>query len=354
MSKVDRVRARAGVYLALAEALVEPAPDLQELLLAATLAGARLANSDACQLAALELAQLPIESQARRQVYQRIVGGNGRRPLALYESLHRQGCLAGPATQAVERRYGNLGLHATGGEPPDHASTELAFLGYLAEAEADALVQLDQPADQLALHPGNSQSSHSSRSLRVRLVTRLRAERHNFLRVHAATWLPALGDALVADGDRFYAIVGHLLREFLLEEQMVHRRSQAQRVQSPVLLDIAACTLCGLCTGICPTRALRILEDRQETALSLDPTRCVACARCVRTCPEAVLVLAAEDSDRAATASRMMRRSPRAACPVCGKLTVSQAELNAVFSRLQAGAEMESLLSLCVACKAVI
>jgi ferredoxin/nitrate reductase assembly molybdenum cofactor insertion protein NarJ len=352
MSKSEPTRACAGVYFALAEALVEPAPDLQGLLLEATLAAARLANSDACRQAALALAELPKQSQARGQVYHRMVHGNGGRPLALYESLHRYGCLAGPATHAVEHCYRSLGLHPAAGELADHASLELAFLGHLAEAEADLLAEA---ALQPARRPQGMGPKRRSYPAPVQDARRLRAERRRFLRTHASAWLPEVGDALAATGDRFYGVVGRLLRDFLLEECRDPKRRQLRRGQLPVLLDSTACTLCGICIGACPTGALQMLEDRQETTLTLSPGLCVACARCVETCPENVLTLATgDDPGGGAETGRVIRCSPRAACPVCGTPTVSQAELDAVFTRLGAGTAMESLLSLCIGCKAVV
>lgn len=171
-------RARALIYHALAEALAGPAAGTQDLLLEAVTAGARALDSAACRQAALALAALlPLDLEALRAGYARLIAHPGRRPVALYESLHRGGGLMGQAVWEVERRYRALGLAAVKGELPDHASVELAFLGHLVAAEAEAR----------AVNDG-------------RLAARLRAEQRAFLRAHAAAWLPDVGVELAAAG----------------------------------------------------------------------------------------------------------------------------------------------------------
>lgn len=331
--RAETNQARAQVYHALAEALAEPFPGLQEFLLAATMAGAQILGSAACRKAALRLAELPaIRIQTLGNGYRQAVFGDGKRPLALYESLFRQGRLAGEATVDVARCYQALGVSPAEGELPDHASVELAFLGYLVAAEAEAWDGSDG-----------------------RLAARLRAKQRSFLRTHAAAWLPQLGHALAAGPDPFYTIVGRLLRGFLYEEVASRRRQAGQGGRVPTLVDAAACTLCGLCIGSCATDALAMVETGEETALTLDPARCVACRRCVRTCPEGVLAMAAPGRcSSAEEVPQVMRRSPRVTCPACGRPTVSQAELAAVFARLEADWETQARLSLCVDCKSVV
>jgi TorA maturation chaperone TorD/NAD-dependent dihydropyrimidine dehydrogenase PreA subunit len=319
------------VYHALAEALAPPALGIEDLLLDAVTTGARDLGSVACQRAALALAQLPRPSlQALRDRYARLTAGPDHRPVVLYESLYRYGRLAGPATWEVEEYYQALGLAPIEGELPDHASVELAFLGYLAAAEAEARAAGDG-----------------------RLVARLRAEQRTFLRAHAGTWLPQVGAALADAGDSLYAVVGRLLSDFLAEERGGRKRARRAGTWLPTLHDPAACTLCGLCVGSCPLGALGVVESATETALTLDPQRCIGCDRCVRICPEEVLTLAPDTQARSANENghQVMRQSPRAICPNCGRPTVSQAELDAVVTRLQPDPVTQQRLSLCVECK---
>jgi len=326
---------RAAVYHALAEALAGPVPEIQDLLLGAVRIGAQALDSEACRRAALALAELPLLGlETLRESYSRLTAGHGQRPPALYESLHRQGRLAGPVTWDVERHYRAFGLTPAEGELPDHASVELAFLAYLTDAEAEARAAGDG-----------------------RRVARLRAEQRRFLREHAGAWLPEVGAELAAADEPFYAIVGRLLSEFLSEELSGGRRAGQTGIRLPALRDVTACTLCGLCVGSCPLDALRVVESATETVLRLDPARCVGCDRCVGICPEGVLFLAQDGRVRTQTEAakgadyRILRRSPRATCPNCGRPTVSQAELEAVFVRLEADSALQRRLSLCVACK---
>ncbi|UCC89870.1 MAG: molecular chaperone TorD family protein [Anaerolineales bacterium] len=338
--------ARAGIYYALAEALAGPVAGMDSLLRDAALAGARVLDSDACRRAASSLAELPApDLDALLTSYARLCGpgrwgsdgptqggqapaamGPGRRPLALYESLHRRGCLGGQPTWDVERHYRGLGLAPVGGELPDHASVELAYLGHLSSAEAEAGAA------------GDSQ-----------LMAQLKVAQRTFLRTHAGAWLPEVGVTLAAEGDAFYAAVGWLLSGFLEEELVGRKRNGRARGHVPQLKEPAACTLCGLCVGSCQFGALRVIENATQTALTLESARCLGCDRCVRTCPEGVLHLSCEAGD--GTARQALRQSPRADCPSCGRPTVSQAELEAVLSRLQPDPAIQQRLRLCVACK---
>jgi TorA maturation chaperone TorD/Fe-S-cluster-containing hydrogenase component 2 len=336
----DTAQARAMLYHALAEALAGPTPETQAVLLDAATTGARVLGSTACQKAALTLAELPaINFETLRKNYTRLIAKPGRRPVALYESLHRQNCLVGQVTWEVERHYRALGLAPVEGELPDHASVELAYLGHLATAEVEARAA------------GNN-----------RLVARLRREQRYFLRTHAGTWLPEVGTALAyaASADPFYAAVGHLLNEFLAEERTRRKRNGQTGIQLPALKDPSACTLCGLCVGSCPLGALRVVESVTETALTLNPGQCIGCNRCARTCPEKVLFLSlagwTDNQPGAAneTNCRVMRQSSRANCPNCGRPTVSQAELEAVFARLQPDPAVQQRLCLCIECKSWI
>ncbi|MEJ2560057.1 MAG: molecular chaperone TorD family protein [Anaerolineae bacterium] len=336
----EAARARAAIYLALAEAMAQPVLGIGDLLQNAAQTGARVLGSSACQRAALALAERPVPGlEVLRQSYTcllapPVIASPGRRPVALYESLHRHGRLAGPATWDVEQRYQALGLTSTEGELPDHASLELAFLGHLAAAEAEAQAAGDG-----------------------RLVARVRAEQRQFLRTHAGAWLPVVGTALAAAADPFYLIVGRLLNEFLSEELLGREQGGQTKASLPTLKNPAACTLCGLCVGSCPLGSLRMLENDTETMLTLNPSQCVGCNRCARICPQQVLSMSLRAQTRHQTRTKngagyqILWHSPRAACPNCGEPTVSQAELEAVFARLQPDRAMQRRLSLCVACK---
>ncbi len=330
-AKPEARRARALIYHTLAEALSPPEPGLSELLLEAATAGAQALGSSACRWTALDLAKLPRPDMADlRARYARLIGGPGQRPVALYESLHLHGQLAGPVTWSVERHYRALGLAPIQGELPDHASLELAFLGHLAAAEAEAGTAGDGG-----------------------LAARLEAERRAFIRMHAGLWLPRLGAALAGTDDPLYSAVGHLLRGFVSEELDSRTQARPAAKGHPVLNDPAACTLCGLCTRVCALGALQVCESTTETALTMDALQCTGCNRCVRICPDDLLVLAPDTlgTPQNGSARRVIRRSGRAACPECGRPTVSQAEMDAVCARLQPDPITQARLRLCVECK---
>jgi ferredoxin len=326
------------VYHALAEALGGPVPGIESLLLDAVTAGARVLGSAACQRAVLALAECSVSSiEALRDGYNYLpapvaqlqaIANPGRQPVALYESLHRQGGLGGQVTWDVERHYRALGLAPVDGELPDHASVELAYLGHLATAEAEARAVCND-----------------------RLVARLRAEERTFLRIHAGTWLPDVGVAMAAAGEPFYAIVGRVLSGFLSEELIGRKLNGQTGARHPTLKDPAVCTLCGLCVGSCPPNALRVIESATETALTLDPAHCTGCDRCVRICPEGALLLSLGAANR--SGRQIVWQSARVGCPNCGRPTVSQAELDAVFARLQPDPTVQQRLRLCVECKSL-
>jgi formate hydrogenlyase subunit 6/NADH:ubiquinone oxidoreductase subunit I len=50
-----------------------------------------------------------------------------------------------------------------------------------------------------------------------------------------------------------------------------------------IVIDLDLCVHCGLCTGVCPTRALTL--DPQTFRLTFTQARCIVCEQCVPTCP---------------------------------------------------------------------
>jgi nitrate reductase assembly molybdenum cofactor insertion protein NarJ len=94
-------------------------------LFTATLGGAQRADAALGQ-AAVELAGIPPEGLSGRCArYEALFLGTGRPRLWLYESLARDGQLAGPSTAAVWSVYEAAGLAVAGSELPDYASVEL-------------------------------------------------------------------------------------------------------------------------------------------------------------------------------------------------------------------------------------
>ncbi len=50
-----------------------------------------------------------------------------------------------------------------------------------------------------------------------------------------------------------------------------------------IVVDEDLCVHCGLCTGVCPTRALTL--DGETHRLTFSRSRCIVCEQCVPTCP---------------------------------------------------------------------
>ena len=314
---------RADLYLALAEALGEPPPwlarrGLEWPLYRHAVALAPASTGVARTLPAL--AQVGEEPPAARQArYRALFSGEGRPRFWLYESLYRSGRLLGPETQAVAQLYAVAGLQIADGELPDHATLELAFLAYLAR----------QPS----LNPAHA---HCWRQLE-----------RQFLKNHAGRWLPALGRGLVATNDPVYAPIGGLLTAWL--EEQVRRPVGRRGARSLPQVREAACTLCGFCVQVCPSRALEIEEDGRETALSLVEDRCTGCGRCTQQCESGAMTLCVSDTVTGNGRRRRLRRSPRVSCRGCARPMVSRAELDFVAERLG----RPGWLEYCLSCRAI-
>lgn len=54
-----------------------------------------------------------------------------------------------------------------------------------------------------------------------------------------------------------------------------------------ILNDEDLCINCGLCTSVCTTQALKMVDDM----LNFEKEKCVACGLCVTTCPVNAMVL---------------------------------------------------------------
>lgn len=50
-----------------------------------------------------------------------------------------------------------------------------------------------------------------------------------------------------------------------------------------IVVDEDLCVHCGLCTGVCPTKALTL--DSETYRLTFARSRCIVCEQCVPTCP---------------------------------------------------------------------
>lgn len=58
---------------------------------------------------------------------------------------------------------------------------------------------------------------------------------------------------------------------------------QVSVASGEIVIDENLCVHCGLCTGVCPTRALTL--DAVTAQLTFNRTRCIVCEQCIPTCP---------------------------------------------------------------------
>ncbi len=360
MSQSDR----ADLYALLAELLAEP-PEWMSLPgrewplfdLLTRLA----AESDAARRHLDLVAGIPSEEvDQRRQRYASLFQA-GRPRFWLYESAARTGKILGEPTFAMAQLLQAAGLETAGAELPDHISLELAFLSYLVGQIATLRF---------------SDLSHEKQFLEKR-----------------GAWMVDLGRALAQSGDAVYAIIGALLANWLIESTQHatrntstaqhairnthHATRNTQHAPRATLLPIIPnpddCTLCGFCAQVCPTRALKVLEDRQQTVLALNPAECIHCGKCEKICGTKAIALIGNESQNTKhatlrsipvgrntqhceaslwdeTRNTILRHSPLAYCQKCGRPIVSQAELDYIVSQIGDAAWQH----LCLDCRATL
>ena len=299
-----------AVYQALAESLAEPCDWLAQAgrqwpLYQAALALANECAHSALQQAVTEVAQVPSEGLRQwRSRYQALLIQSDAQPLPIYESLAREGRLHSATTLRVWSLYQAAGLAVNGGELPDHASIELAFLAYLTGQEFQATAE-----------------RHLWRMARLK-----------FIKQHAGQWLPALGRAISRSSDLFYRPIGLLLTA-VLQAELTRPRKKLATAERPLpqVSSAQTCTLCSFCAQVCPTQAIRVQETHEFTTLLVNDANCVGCNRCVGICPTATLQLSTSFPE---PEPRQLFQSERARCPGCGSPTVSQAELQAIAEQI--------------------
>jgi TorA maturation chaperone TorD/ferredoxin len=262
------------------------------------------------------LAILPEGSfDSRLSVWKRLLTGNGRLPLAVYESMYRNGRLLGPATFAVKAEYQKAGLDVDGPELPDHIAVELEFLSYLANQE----------------------------SKKGEAAKRWSKTRQMFIKNHAAQWMPSVGQQLASMHDPAWLVIGQLLGSAITLPECSPSRRHGSGY--PVLNDASRCSLCGFCVQVCPVRALCIKENEEATSLLLFSDLCIQCRKCEQICGEKALVMGKAELS---IEPFILRHSPRAICPGCRQSTISEAELSAVARRL---GEHPKWLDYCTVCR---
>jgi Fe-S-cluster-containing hydrogenase component 2 len=71
--------------------------------------------------------------------------------------------------------------------------------------------------------------------------------------------------------------------------QLATRKAESARW--PRIAVGEGCTLCPVCTNVCPTQAVSRTRQADEYLLTLDPAACTGCGACVESCPPQVIRL---------------------------------------------------------------
>lgn len=259
------------------------------------------------------IAKVPVSSLANRsKEYETLFIGDGRPPIWLYESHYVDGRIFGPTFCSIRNIYNEAGLEIDGVELADHAGLELSFLAYLVEREIQ--------------------------DFEFRRIWK--QARHLFLHNHCKRWLPEVGYQISRSAYPGWNALGMLLT--VLFSSSIEPPIGNDLI--PILETPDLCTLCGLCTQMCPTKALRIQEDIKKTYLQLEITLCKPCSKCIMICPESLLSLRTNQSIKT---KLILCESSRALCPECGRPTFSQAELDYVGRLL----ENPDWLGYCINCR---
>lgn len=93
---------------------------------------------------------------------------------------------------------------------------------------------------------------------------------------------------------------GNILRNFFAgpatRAYPMERRKPFAAARARLVHDPERCSHCGICAHICPTKALRMEEDREALVIRriYDPFACIYCVRCVELCPEGALRIGLE------------------------------------------------------------
>lgn len=322
MSQSDRAcperSRRADLYALLAELLAEP-PEWMNLpgrkwplfdLLTQLAAESEAARRHLDLLAGISSEEI----DQRRQRYASLFA-SGRPRFWLYESAAKTGKILGPETFKLASLYRAVGLETSGAEIPDHISLELAFLSYLVERDNISLYE------------------------------------QQFLENHGG-WMISLGRALKQSGDPVYAPIGQFLADWLTEQMTLPAQPVAVthdvvcNILLPVIPRADDCTLCGFCVQVCPTRALKVMQNAEGDFLSLNTAECIHCGKCERICEFHALKMSLPMLN--AGGISILRQSPHALCQTCGKPIASQAEMSYIVSQIGEAAWQH----LCLNCRA--
>jgi len=217
---LERARARGNVYALLALCLYEPSPKLAQDLRAGSLIAAfreSLQVLPEAQFFEDKIAAIDKFGEEHRSKneedfrsllsteYTRLFIGPGHLPCPPYESVYRvdvpaqeRGLVMGRVTVDALQRYRQAGLDIASSHKdlPDHVGTELEFMYFLCQKEAEAW----------------------EKSNRQQALEWLEMQQE-FLKKHLSQWIPAFSEAVEkASNVQFYSILAALVRAYVVLE----------------------------------------------------------------------------------------------------------------------------------------
>jgi len=124
-----------------------------------------------------------------------------------------------------------------------------------------------------------------------------------------------------------------------------------------VEVEVAGCTLCLACAGVCPANALR--DSPEHPRLSFVENACVQCGLCAKTCPEGVISLRPRlDFTRAARNPRVIKEEEPFECLRCGTPFATKSMIDKVVAAMASHvmfADEQALrrLKMCADCRVI-
>jgi ferredoxin len=100
-------------------------------------------------------------------------------------------------------------------------------------------------------------------------------------------------------------------------------------------IDSARCSLCGLCAGRCPTKALSYVVTGEGARLMFTASECTGCRLCVAACPESSLRIRRRlDLASLLAQTQTLKTASMVRCRRCGQPFASEAMVSRVLLRL--------------------
>lgn len=85
---------------------------------------------------------------------------------------------------------------------------------------------------------------------------------------------------------------------------------RAPEVRWPRIRVEEGCTLCPVCTNVCPTEAVRRVREGEEYVLYLQVAACTGCGACVESCPPQVIRLEEAPKEEVGKELELFRAGP--------------------------------------------